>query len=356
MERDKDSTPCSSNLDYGLYEDVPRRSLRQKGLGPEGRGFPYYSPSKMRSPWKNADQTAEEEGSAVGQSSRHDGSVVDQSSRHEDSEVAQFTRHDDDDSVVDQSAKHNGDDASISDSEGEAGKIRSEPISVSECPVVQNGLDIAERNGSYKFTNANVCRQIIRPWENDNKSIIDTAFGSSDKRTTRNSLLKQHSDSCHRAELQSVEESVDSGLSMSVETSQGSDSVQTAVEALMSMGTPKKSSRSSSEMSLSENGSERNQVDVDGGIVAQATKTAAVCNSATAQHQERVVSVDGRGLVELFERIVKGTEVCSVKEMERIHALYEQLVFRHRMSWEREGLLEVGREGGNKGCLRVWDL
>lgn len=55
----------------------------------------------------------------------------------------------------------------------------------------------------------------------------------------------------------------------------------------------------------------------------------------------RKVCVDGKGLLEVYERIVQATEGCSVEAIERMHTTYQQLVFRHRMSWQRDDLLEV---------------
>lgn len=64
-------------------------------------------------------------------------------------------------------------------------------------------------------------------------------------------------------------------------------------------------------------------------------------SSTSSCSPTKQVAVDRKGLLEVFERIVKETEGCSVEDLERIHTTYQQLVFRHRMSWEREGLLEV---------------
>ncbi len=53
------------------------------------------------------------------------------------------------------------------------------------------------------------------------------------------------------------------------------------------------------------------------------------------------VSIDRGRLLALFERVVVATEGVSCEQMERIHAMLGHIVFRHRMTANRSGLLEA---------------
>ena len=70
-------------------------------------------------------------------------------------------------------------------------------------------------------------------------------------------------------------------------------------------------------------------------------------------HSHRVV-IDFRELVEVYTRVVKDTGDCSVEQMEHLHATFEQLVFRHRMHWDREALLMVCFM--LSGCEQLYDI
>ena len=53
------------------------------------------------------------------------------------------------------------------------------------------------------------------------------------------------------------------------------------------------------------------------------------------------VIVDQDRLLALFERVVDATEKCTCEQMERLHAIFDHLVFRHRMTTDRSELIEV---------------
>lgn len=53
------------------------------------------------------------------------------------------------------------------------------------------------------------------------------------------------------------------------------------------------------------------------------------------------VTIDRERLLALFDRVVVATEGVSCEQMESIHAMLEHVVFRHRMSTYRSGMLEV---------------
>ncbi len=136
------------------------------------------------------------------------------------------------------------------------------------------------------------------------------------------------------------------------------NSVQVAVEALVAMATPTKEEslvhgcKDDNKVTLSsDNESEMcYQLAQSADTAQRKKKDDVICNGQGRRSKSRsppsgvapgTVSVDGEGLVRVFERVVRGTEGCSIVEMERIHTTYQQLVFRHRMSWQRDALLEV---------------
>lgn len=268
-------------------------------MGPEGKGFPYYSPSKA--------QPCEVE------SSQKAGDV----------------------SAVSSDVKVSSNDARDTGESGDEGTEDSGnkfgAASVS---------DDSQSHGRRELTNSNVRRQIIRPWE-------DSAMQDCDN-SGQNGMVSP------------PESSLDSALSMSSKgTKRGANSAQAAAEALVAMASPTKetqeeeamvveSDRTSNRASRSppkrNNRASRSPPKSCSGMRSISLVLGDVCNGIKEPSQsppQKQVSIDGRGLVELFERIVEGTDGCSVEEMERIHTTYRQLLFRHRMSWEREGLLEV---------------
>ncbi len=56
---------------------------------------------------------------------------------------------------------------------------------------------------------------------------------------------------------------------------------------------------------------------------------------------QRLVIIDRARLVQLFNKVVKSTASYSVDQCLKVHVMLSQLVFRHRMEWNREQLLEV---------------
>lgn len=249
-------------------------------MGPEGDGFPYYSPSKPRI--RSQDEaSANSHGSAANKE-----------------ELGSSGEEDGRDSAG-RSPWMSGNEAAADTARGRNGPRSKQP----RC-----GL-----------TNAGVRRQIIRPWEDKDKSqapstskASGSVFGSK-----RNGMVSPPSNSLDSA-------------AVSVSTQSGS--VQTAAEALVAMATPTKGdSHGHKDDLMSPNSDELNRSDV-------------VCNGSRASScspKQLQVTVDGKGLLEVYERIVIATEGCSVELMERVHTTYQQLVFRHRMSWQRESLLEV---------------
>lgn len=222
--------------------------------------------------------------------------------------------------------------AGSTESSDEGGKMEDDTVGNTPTRVGgESSQSDTEHGQRCELTNSNVRRQIIRPWE-------DSPTKDSDSALSRNGVTSP------------PESSLDSITSMPSKGMQrGANSVQTAAEALVAMATPTKEDHHDEEeamvvdrrTSASPESGRRRRKSVS---VMLNDCVATICNgisNSSPPSGQTQVSVDGKGLMELFERIVKGTDGCSVEEMERIHTTYRQLVFRHRMSWQREDLLEV---------------
>lgn len=254
--------------DSDMY-DAPRRSLRQKGLRPEEKGFPYYSPSKLTTPTR------------LGKRRRSQEDMSDS----------------DADTAGGPSGEKTGQTSPTS-------VLSKEPEDI--YMDADNELDEQPRG----LTNASVRRQIIRPWEDSREagSTSESPYTVTDK---QNGVMSSPDDSRIRR---------NSGVQTAAEA--------LVAEALVAMATPTK------EGTCDES--------VGGSDDYRSGQRSEMCNGPTDHSLENPQAiVDGKGLVEVYEKIVRGTEGCSVEVMERIHNTYQQLVFRHRMNWQRENLLEV---------------
>ena len=77
---------------------------------------------------------------------------------------------------------------------------------------------------------------------------------------------------------------------------------------------------------------------VQGASPSLATPTAPPTAPPTAQN---IVTVDRSKLLLLFNRVVEATDGCNVDQCLRTHSTLSRLVFRHRMSLNKDKLLEV---------------
>ena len=70
-------------------------------------------------------------------------------------------------------------------------------------------------------------------------------------------------------------------------------------------------------------------------------ETTAVCSDMEEGVERREVIIDKQKMMQLFEETIEVSSNWSVEQMIRLHSTLEQLAFRHRLSWDRTGLLEV---------------
>ena len=310
----------SINMKSDLY-DAPRRSLRQLGLQPVEPGFPYYSPVRPRAFDKNK---SEERGTY----SDHQRGYEDRSMRSESI------------MSVDSSNRSGGSNSARS-------------------MQTQNGM--CNSSAAQKLTNVNVRRQIIRPWEDKLLDKMDEQMCSSKVQSdvepcpdnylstnnfNRSILCRGMNDSTsHRPQSR---------------TSTPTRDVQSATTR--DVQSPS-SARPADSCFFEGRGMEAELVNgqlgghqVAAGGVSDGNSVSGVRNCSAIVSRElestceqrvgspqphRQVVIDGGGLLELYERVVKGTEHCSVEKMEELYGTFEQLVFRHRMHWDKESLLGV---------------
>lgn len=317
------SAHASASLQPDLY-DARRRSLRQLGLQPVEPGFPYYSPARPRSSGKHSSKLRDEECSVSSRSSSKADDPVRDGGRRERAESSMS---------VDESSN-----ASFQQS--------------AQKSLSQNGS--LSSNGSQdpfpsRLTNTNVRRQIIRPWEDKLLASMDEQLSGCSKlptSPTAEQTIGNHFGSESRILFNLAPSSV---------MSQGANS---AAEVLACVVTPNNQLQSSvrqddshvsetrAEVSEMLNGQLRNvgsstmsSMPLKNCSVMVDRDIGRACEQKSPQPNK--VVIDCGGLVELYERVVKDTEQCSVEKMEQLHATFEQLVFRHRMCWEREALLMV---------------
>ena len=256
-----DTTPPAGNkLDLS---SAPRRSLRQKGIRAEGKGFPYYSPSKLK-----------------------EGDVY-------------FTGDNEDE--TEQVSRTSGD------------------LPTSDT-TPQPESDLEHTNGRRNLKNSSVRRQIIRPWEDPHCTPLLGPGSPSPGR-------------CNGELSPPVQAATETHV-VAMTTPMGQE------EEPMSVDSDERVKKTSKSADVSKRKTSV-MLSKDLSLCNGSSQGTSSRSSASSCSPTKQVMVDKKGLLEVFERIVKETEGCSVEDMERIHTTYQQLVFRHRMSWEREGLLEV---------------
>lgn len=307
----KTGADADASWGSGIY-DVPRRSLRQLGLKPVEAGFPYYSPAKPRGSGKYSSKVGEEDeecsvrshSSSKGNNSIGGGS----GSEREQAESSMS---------VDESSNNSFHDCA-------------------QQPPPQNGRSssIGRQDPVPRLSNMNVRRQLIGPCDSINMNNVNR------KLKRPNSLPPE------LARGNQVRGKINTEVNR---ISRNTNSVRKGVNALVDMSTPKKQQKLSIE--LDENHTSDAGVDEREELsnMHPGNSSRWCCSEvdrdlgrARASPQAHRVVIDCRGLLEVYKMVVRGTEECSIEKMEQLHSTFEQLVFRHRMHWEREALLMVG--------------
>lgn len=296
---------------------APRRSLRQKGMDPEEKGFPYYSPSKQRS---IKDMESSEKAVDLSKDSGDDGS----------DSSAELSRKDDEQGSVQQHRPNNSRN-SCNSSDDDDLLLLGRRAAPSANGVNADEADAGRGSRRWSLANSSVRRQIICPLAKGAKG-SEPPLTTSDSRTRRNGIVSPPP----AGFLEALQKKEVKGLVEEAEEEEGEepmvvedDSPKEAVAA------SRKRERRSVSLVL------ENIITATSAATAAATPAAVAAASRSPSTESNAqVSIDGAGFLELFERVVGKTEACSVEEMERVHTTYRQLVFRHRMSTDRHELLQ----------------
>ena len=309
MIQDPDASPTSHTNMY-LY-DPPRRSLRQKGLQPIIEGLPYYAPPKPRTPRKQNEEVGSREASPStpnengeeGEMAHSERVMVSESEEDVQKEVNSGHGETMDESTMEESGRPQTDEAG-----GEGVVAKRNGVQGEQ----QEEETLKLHQGKAKsLKNAQVRRKILKgePSHDQQEATahLPDSNSLSSGRCTRRSLSAVSQNSA-------LQDSVDSSLEIFVRGEEEGSMEASPVAAQQESLQPSSC--------------------VGDTNMDEATPVCA--------RQDRV-TIDRRKLLELFERVVRETESCSVEQMEDLYFTFEHLVFRHRMKKERSQLLEVRR-------------
>ena len=378
-----------------LY-NAPRRSLRQKGLIPEQMGFPYYSPPRPkripRERLNPLDDNPENDPEAISEEAATDGEP---NMEHETSKDGVTVTEEDSQPQRRTSARRSGrgrggrgsNASESSESKKDDSPNQQEP-SKSSYPATSSSFSSSANigikvNGSTGadtpkevrvLNNSHARRQIIRPWE-DNTSTsssskqipsIDNLHPNSQKKPLHNGTVSTSPPptlttftTLTNTRLQQHEQQDDrSGPSSNDVTT--SNSVQTAAEALVEIGqlTPSRNSQEATveSMELETTKSIPLSTSVVDGSSSSASSLALGSNSTSASLDvpsggPKEVVIDRKRQLDLFHHVARATESCSVEQMDRLHSTFEHIVFRHRMTLDKQRLIEVHQEYFINECV-----
>lgn len=312
----------SGCLKAELY-NAPRRSLRQKGLDPDGSGLPYYSPPKPRAPRLHSGE---------------DGSGDSGEERSEDMET-----------------QTEEDDVTVIESRNSVDEKESGDYSMSG---VEETPKESANSSKVVLRNVSVRRQIIRPWEDkqdDVPSLTTTPTTTSEKKTSPRQV-------CESTPLSTLKTTPPESKTQAAvllnshssrkhsNVSEGSYSIQTAAEALVEMGwsSPEKSNVPQVEIDRNTEVFDKahsvndSTVQIEEAPCSSETNVSPeIVRSEVNVSESATVIVDHERLLALFDRVTKSTEKCTVNELERLHSVFEHLVFRYRMMEDRNPMIQV---------------
>ena len=374
-----------------LY-NAPRRSLRQKGLIPEQMGFPYYSPPRpKRTPHEKSnplDDNPENDPEAISEEAATDG---EHNLEHEMSKDGVTVTEEDSQPQRRTSTRRSGrgrrgrgsNASESSESKKDDSPYQQEPSkssnpstsssfsSSANTGIKVNGSTVADTPKEVRvLNNSHARRQIIRPWE-DNTSTstssssskqipsIDNLHTNSQKKPLHNGTvstpppptLTTFTTLTTNPRLQQHEQQDDRGGPSSNDVTT-SNSVQTAAEALVEIGqlTPSRNSQEATvenmELEITKSIPPLSTSVVDGSsssasLALGGDSTSASLNMPSANGGPKEVVIDRKRQLDLFHDVAQATENCSVEQMDRLHSTFEHIVFRHRMSMDKQQLLEV---------------
>ena len=371
-----------------LY-NAPRRSLRQKGLIPEQMGFPYYSPPRPRKIFheklnstdkadeNDPDKSVNEEATTDGEQMEHETSKDSVTITEEDSVPQRRTSGR-------RSGRGKGRGSNASSESSESKKDDSpnqQESSKSELPTASSSASAntsVKVNGSVAtpkevrvLNNSHARRQIIRPWEDNTAAAttttstkqipsIDNLHTNSQKKLLQNSTMTTPPPpppppapaltsfaALTNPRLQQHKQQDDhDGRGSGAVTS---NSVQTAAEALVEIGqlTPSKNSQEAAIESMELETKKSTSLSINSVMDTTSPSSASLAPGSSAgafldvSSGPKEVVIDRKRQLDLFHHVTRAAESCSVEQMDRLHSTFEHIVFRHRMTLDKQRLLEV---------------
>ena len=296
-----DINNISPHVNVSDFCDVRRRSLRQLGVTPVETGFPYYSPAKANNSTKGSPKprVVEDEECSVGSHSNSNADCPNGSNTSE-----------------------KGIDSSMSMDESSKS-----PLQNSAQPLSQK--DSLSSGGS-KTAGANktsVRRQVFKAWEDRRQGLKmwkDNPSVGVDER------LKLPSSVAAAKQASEMVSEVDTVFMLSPNEQQQSSIEQDG------------HTRETDEVENERFRSDDNNVSVWDCTVVVDRDLGGTFEQKGLGAQPQGVVIDCKGLVGVYERVVRNTENCSIARMEKLHSIFEQLVFNNRMRRDKEALLSVG--------------
>lgn len=200
------------------------------------------------------------------------------------------------------------------------------------------------------LNNAHTRRQIIRPWEDSNNSnkgvppqipTLNQLHMMTEKKQLQNGSIAP-TNPAKTVNLQSDNHHISNHREMDSIGINMPNSVQTAAEALVEIGQLASSSDTQdSAVESMELESKKRSLSVNSVNSAPLATTNSDSDVQLHVSGPKEVVIDRKRQLSLFNCVTETTGNSTVEQMDRLHSTFEHIVFRHRMSVDKQQLLEV---------------
>ena len=284
-----------------MYEPV-RRSLRQLGIKPDTKGFPYYSP-KSKTPRKGRDTEELDTVSVdtVEDSTGEDRDVTPVSTHHAPrSKIKEVLMEMEVDNVSNKSSS-----VSLSSSVRQLNFTSNKLTN-----KLTNGIELHVSEDEESFDS-----NVIKKAKDKNPQIMENSIPSPVDENCKNSAVSH---------LKTPQHGTQTRGPSPLRKSKASGSTRGQSPSL----------RRSHSSSMS--GSVRGQSPLVESILSHEDST-----HNRGQSPQKNLVMDKGKLVRLYDSVVQSTSGCTVEQLLQLDSTMNHLVFRHRMNWDRTLLLEV---------------
>ena len=335
-------------------------------------GFPYYSPPRPRktpceksNPADKTDDNPENDPEAVSEGAATDGEQIE----HEMNKCGVAVTEEDSQPQRRTSGRRSGkgrgrgsnasefSESKKDDSPNQRESSKSDPTASSSSAntsIKVNGSVAGTPKEIRVLNNSHARRQIIRPWEDNTTSSkqipsIDNLHTNSQKKPLQNGSMSTppaptsfSALTSHRVQ-QEQQDNCDGSSNGAA-----SNSVQTAAEALVEIGQlpPSRNSQEAAVESMELETKKTTPLSIDSVMDASSSSTSLVLGNSASVSLDissgpKEVVIDRKRQFDLFHHVTQATESCSVEQMDRLHSTFEHIVFRHRMTLDKQRLIEV---------------